>query len=157
MDIIEYSKEHQKSFKDINVEWLTEMFVVEPYDLEVISHPEKYILSGGGNVWLVQNDEGLVIGTGALMEHEEGCFELTKMAVSKAARGLGTGRFLLKFLIEKALERDCKSLFLLTNTKCESAIYLYREEGFVDSEEIRLRYGSPYERCNLGMLYEETK
>lgn len=153
MKVIEYNSKYKENFKNINVEWLTEMFVVEPYDLAVISDPDKYILSGGGNIWLVQDDSGLVVGTGALMEHEPGCYELTKMAVSKSARGLGAGRLLLKFLIEKALSKNCKSLFLLTSTKCESAIYLYREEGFVDSEEIRLRYGASYERCNLGMLY----
>lgn len=152
--IIPYEERYRTAFKTLNVEWLTDMFIAEPYDLEVLSDPEKYIFSGGGSIWFAQDSNGVIVGTCALMEHESGQYELTKMAVSKEARGLGAGRMLLKFVIEKALSLKCKSLFLLTNTKCESAIHLYRQEGFVDSEEIRLQYGASYDRCNAGFLYK---
>ena len=152
--IVTYEDKYRDCFKSLNVEWLSDMFVVEPYDLSVLSDPEKYILSGGGNIWMALNGDNEVIGTCALMEHEKGYFELTKMAVSSKARGLGAGRKLLKFLIKESYKIDCKSLFLLTNTKCESAIHLYLQEGFVYDQQIREKYGASYERCNVGMVHK---
>ncbi len=156
LKIIPYNEDFRENFKALNVEWLTDMFVVEPYDLAVLSDPEKYILSGGGNIWFAQTPNDEIVGTCALMEHESGHYELTKMAVSKSARGLGAGRMILKFLIDKALGLNAKSLFLLTNTDCKAAIHLYKEEGFIKDEEIRIKYGASYERCNLGMLYKRN-
>ena len=153
MKLIPYENKYAKDFLDINVEWLSDMFVVEDYDFEVLSNPEKYIL-GNGEIWLAQNKDGEVIGTCALMEHEEKCFELTKMGVSSKSRGEGAGRALLKKTLKRAEELGCKKLFLLTNKNCKSAIHLYRDLGFVDSEEIRMKYGPSYQRCNLGMVYK---
>lgn len=152
--IVTYEDKYRNDFKKLNVEWLSDMFVVEPYDLEVISDPERYILSGGGNIWIALNDKNEAIGTCALMEHEAGHYELTKMAVSSKASGLGAGRKLLKFVIDEAYKINCESLFLLTSTKCEAAIHLYLEEGFSHSKETREKYGPSYERCNVGMIHK---
>ena len=153
MKLIPYEKKYAKNFLDINAEWLSEMFVVEDYDFKVLSDPEKYIL-GTGEIWLAMNAIGEIIGTCALMEHEEKCFELTKMGVSSKNRGEGVGRALLKKTLKRAEELSCKKLFLLTNKNCKAAVHLYKELGFKDSEEIRLKYGSSYQRCNLGMIYQ---
>lgn len=152
MKIIPYESKYAKAFLDINVEWLSDMFVVEDYDFQVLSNPHKYILENG-EIWLAQSDSGEVVGTCALMEHEENCFELTKMGVSNKSRGEGVGRKLLKKVLKRAEELSCRRLFLLTNKNCRAAIHLYRDFGFKDSEEIRLKYGSSYKRCNLGMIY----
>lgn len=154
MKFVAYEPKHQERFLALNIEWLSDMFVVEDYDYEVLSKPQEHILSKGGSIWLVETENGDVVGTAALMEHEEGCYELTKMAVSKALRGQGTGRELLKFVLEKARGLNFKELFLLTNTDCKAAIKLYRDYGFQDSKEIEMRYGAHYQRCNLGMLYK---
>ncbi len=151
--IVLYNDSLKTAFKDLNVEWLSDMFVVEPYDLKVLSDPDKYILSGGGNIWIYLNDEGEAVGTCALMEHDTGHYELTKMAVSKKARGLGAGRKLLKYVIDEALKLNPKSLFLLTSSKCEAAIHLYEEEGFERSSSILKKYGASYNRSNVGMFY----
>jgi ribosomal protein S18 acetylase RimI-like enzyme len=129
------------------------MFVVEDYDLSVLNDPEKHILSGGGNIWMLVNSYDEALGTCSLMEHERGFFELTKMAVSKKTRGKGLGRELLNFVIDKAYELRCEKLFLLTNTKCEAAIHLYYESGFKKCKEIETKYGGSYDRCNLGMVH----
>jgi len=152
MKIIPYEAKFAPDFLEINVAWLEEMFVVEDYDFQVLSQPEEYILKTG-EIWLAQHSDGKIIGTCALMEHEDKCFELTKMGVSKTARGHGVGRELLKKTLKRAKELSAKSLFLLTNKDCKAAIHLYREFGFQDSEKVRLKYGSSYQRCNLGMDY----
>lgn len=156
LEIIPYSSKHKKDFKRINVEWLEDMFYVEDYDLEVLSHPEKYILSKGGIILLARlNDE--VVGTSALMPHRPGEVEFTKMGVSKKARGSGAGKALLEASLKTATELKATKLFLLTNKRCKAAIHLYRKYGFVDSLEIQRQYGSSYKRCDLGMLFLPEK
>ena len=43
-EIISYQPKYAEDFKNLNIAWLEKYFVVEPYDLEVLSFPEKYIL-----------------------------------------------------------------------------------------------------------------
>lgn len=71
MKFIAYEPKRQESFLALNVEWLSDMFVVEDYDYEVLSNPEKHILSKGGNIWLAQDADGEIVGTEALMERAE--------------------------------------------------------------------------------------
>lgn len=151
--IIEYSDKYKSDFLKINTEWLEDMFVVEPYDFEILSNPEKYILNEGGNIWFAIDEDLKALGSCALMPHQDNHLELTKMGVLKSARGTGAGRLLLDFTIKKAKELKPQSLFLLTNKKCEAAIHLYYKYGFVESKEIQKKYGAAYERCDFGMIY----
>lgn len=50
--IVSYEPQYVSSFKDLNVAWLEKYFVVEPYDAEVLSNLEKYILNKGGDIFL---------------------------------------------------------------------------------------------------------
>lgn len=44
IEIIDFEPKYRDDFKNLNVEWLEKYFEVEPYDKEVLSNPEKYIL-----------------------------------------------------------------------------------------------------------------
>lgn len=50
--IVSYEPQYVSSFKDLNVARLEKYFVVEPYDAEVLSNLEKYILNKGGDIFL---------------------------------------------------------------------------------------------------------
>ena len=152
LKIIEYSYLYKDAFKVINVEWLEDMFVVEDYDNQVLSDPKKYILDRKGNIWMAL-ENGVPLGTVALMELEDGKFELTKMAVTKTARGKGIGRKLLKHLINEVFNTELNTYFLLTNKNCKAAIHLYIEFNFKHDQEILTKYGPYYKRCNVGMIY----
>jgi ribosomal protein S18 acetylase RimI-like enzyme len=88
-----------------------------------------------------------------LMKMQEGCFELTKMAVSERARGLKAGEHLLRAALERAASLEITTLYLLTNTRCAAAIHLYEKVGFRHDAEIMARYGRRYARCNVAMRY----
>ena len=47
LEITDYNKEYASYFYDLNAEWLKTFFYVEPYDEEVLSNPEKYIINKG--------------------------------------------------------------------------------------------------------------
>lgn len=147
MTIIPYHKKYASAFKELNIEWLETYFYVEPYDLEVLSNPETYIIDKGGHIFFsIENNQ--VTGTVALMPMFPGILELTKMAVNKKIRGQGVGQQLMKHCISFAQEQQLEKLILYSNTLLDNAIYIYKKWGFV---EIALEEDSNYERANIKM------
>lgn len=145
--IIPYRSKFAQDFKDLNIAWLETYFYVEPYDLEVLNYPEKYIISKGGHIFFTTSHQK-VTGTVALMPMQQGVFELTKMAVHKEVRGQGIGQQLMQYCIKFAQEQQLHKLVLYSNTKLENAIYIYKKWGF---KEIPLEQASNYERANIKM------
>jgi len=148
MKIASFHSNYAPAFYDLNIEWLETYFYVEPFDKEVLSKPQQYIIDKGGHIFFAIENK-VVLGTIALMPYSEVCFELTKMAVLPKHRGKKIGHQLLQHCIEFAMNTD-KELLLYSNTKLENAIYLYRKFGF---QEIELEPGSPYKRSNIKMQY----
>ncbi|WP_426430561.1 GNAT family N-acetyltransferase [Winogradskyella sp. HB-48] len=149
--IVEYKSEYAESFYELNIEWLKTFFYVEPFDEEVLSQPEKYIINKGGYIFFALKDE-IVVGTVALMPTgEDGILELTKMAVLPEVRGQKIGQKLLQYCIDFGKSHQLKALLLYSSTKLENAIYLYRKYGF---EELKLEPNSPYKRSDIKMLLE---
>ena len=87
----------------MNEEWITKLFTLEARDREVLGDPETHILSKGGHIYLVEK-AGEAVGCVALIPEGHGLYEVSKMAVSPALRGLGIGRKLLEFTIARARE-----------------------------------------------------
>nr|WP_255513274.1 GNAT family N-acetyltransferase [Lutibacter sp. Hel_I_33_5] len=149
-NIISFKKEYANYFYELNIEWLKTYFYVEPYDEEVLSNPEKYIINKGGYIFFSKlNNE--IVGTVALMPTKDGLFELTKMAVSPKHRGFKIGQKLMQHCINFAKEINLNSLILYSNTKLENAIYIYRKYGFI---EIPVEENSPYLRSDIKMILE---
>ncbi|RZN82684.1 MAG: GNAT family N-acetyltransferase [Winogradskyella sp.] len=151
ISLIGYDSKYKQYFYDYNIEWLETFFYVEPYDREVLSKPETYIINKGGHIFFAKGNE-VILGTVALMPTEDiGVFELTKMAVLPEARGQRIGQKLLQHCIDFAKSEQLKGLLLYSNTKLENAIYLYRKYGFI---ELELEKDNPYERADIKMLLE---
>lgn len=147
--IIDYQSKYRRSFYDLNIEWLKTYFYVEPYDEEVLSKPNIYILDKGGYIFFALSNEK-VVGTVALMPTgEEGILELTKMAVLPRERGKKIGQKLLQHCIDFAKTIKLNGLLLYSNTVLENAIYLYRKYGF---KELELEAESPYKRSDIKMF-----
>jgi len=144
--IIPFKSEYSKKFYDLNIEWLKTYFFVEPYDKEVLSNPEKYIIQKGGYIFFALiNSE--IVGTVALMPLENNdTFELTKMAVSPEYRGRKIGQQLMQHCISFSNTCNIKSLIIYSSRKLENAIYIYRKYGFV---EIPVEDNCHYERCDI--------
>ena len=154
MRIIPYTDALAPAFHDINAAWISDMFVLEPHDEHVLTHPRESIIDKGGIILFAEHPEHGVIGTGALMPTAPGFYELTKMGVLAAARGTGAGGALLAALIERARGLpDLDTLYLLTSRRCVTAIRLYEKAGFVHDAEIMARFGGDYARCDVAMRY----
>ncbi len=146
IEIVSYQEHLAAAFKSLNLVWLEKFFVPEPYDIEVLSNPKKYIIDKGGAIYFVLEND-IPVGTVALMYNEYGELEFTKMAVQEEAQGKGYGKLLMNCCLENATKMGVKELILYSNTKLQTAIQLYIKTGFV---EIPVGTSS-YERCNIKM------
>lgn len=144
--ISSYDDAKRDAFRLLNEEWLKKFFVLEELDVMLLSDPQKHIIGPGGAVFFAEYS-GAVIGTVALIVHDERTFELGKMAVTESAQGFGAGAALMEHCIAYSKERGKKRIFLYSNTKLASAIHLYRKFGFT---EIPMT-GSSYVRTNIMM------
>ncbi len=148
LDIIPFDKVYAKDFYALNIEWLETHFYVEPFDEEVLSKPEIYIINKGGFIFFVRINNQ-VVGTVALMPtHNPSVLELTKMAVSPEFRGQNIGQQLMQYCINFARNQQISQLLLYSNTKLVNAIYIYKKYGF---KEIPVEKNSPYKRGNIKM------
>ena len=145
IEIIDFEPKYRDDFKNLNVEWLEKYFEVEPYDKEVLSNPEKYILEKGGKIFFAKLEDK-IIGTVALMP-KNSSFELTKMAVTEKIQSKGIGSLLMQKCIDEAKNLGLKEIFLFSNTKLDKAINLYKKEGFLEEHFD----SSDYKRANIYM------
>lgn len=151
--VVEYDparREHVEQFRALNLAWITEHFAVEPADLRALDDPEGEILRPGGCILLAEDEHGAVIGACALVRHPGAEVELAKMAVAPSARGRGVGQLLGEAIVERAKRMGLPRIELLSNTKLEPAIRLYRRLGFV---EVPLG-GVEYRRANIRMVLD---
>lgn len=139
----------ETAFRELNQAWIARHFEVEEKDLEVLNDPVTYILRPGGALLMAAQD-GVAIGTCALLPMGEGAFEVAKMTVAESHRGLGLGKKLLAHVIEYARETEAKRLYLETNRKLQTAIHVYESLGFRHLPPERVK-PSPYARANVFM------
>jgi len=136
-----------KRFATLNAEWIEELHFLEESDKLMIAHPEIY--SQNGNHVFSAHIDGVVAGAVALKKHQNGQYELTKMAVDKTYRGRGIGQTLMNAIENYAQETlGLTRLFLLSNTRNEAALRLYARNGWTINHE------GPhpvYARANIGM------
>jgi GNAT superfamily N-acetyltransferase len=151
IDFIHFETQYANNFYELNREWLQTYFVVEPYDEEVLSNPDKYIINKGGYIFFAKTND-LIVGTVALMPiGKTGEYELTKMAISPEHRGKKIGQKLMQFCIDFAKNKSIPKLIIYSSRKLENAIYIYRKYGFI---EIPVEANCPYIRCDIKMENE---
>ncbi|MCR4031100.1 MULTISPECIES: GNAT family N-acetyltransferase [Flavobacterium] len=149
VEIATYNPKYKKSFKDLNIEWISNYFVVEPNDVKALDHAEEYIINKGGEIFAaVLNDE--VLGVCALIKSDgkDYDYELAKMAVSPKAQGKGVGLLLAESAIKWAKEKGASRIYLESNTKLKPAIKLYEKLGFKEITGL----SSAYDRVDIQMM-----
>ena len=148
--IVPFNKAYAAAFKSLNVEWLETFFYVEPYDLEILSNPIKYVINPGGHIFFAL-EKNRVVGTVALFKADNDQFELTKMAVLPSERGKNIGQMLMQHCLDFA-KSNSVGLFLYSHTKLANAIYIYKKYGF---EQVPLNPDNPYERSDIKMVLKQ--
>lgn len=119
----------RQAFYDLNAEWITTHFKLEPSDLELLNDPHRLVLAPGGQIYLAHAG-GRIVGCVALMAYEPGTYKIAKMAVTPEFRGRGIGRQLLVHAIGEARLMGARTLFLASSSTLIPAIRLYETVGF---------------------------
>ncbi|HTL10831.1 MAG TPA: GNAT family N-acetyltransferase, partial [Chitinophagaceae bacterium] len=151
VSIINYNASYQQAFRQLNEEWISHWFTMEPADYKALDDPQGYILDKGGAI-LVAILNNQPVGVCALIKMNDGVydFELAKMAVAPAARGKNIGYLLGRAIIDKARSLGARKLYLESNTILAPAIRLYHKLGFTKVAG----HPTPYERCNIQMALQ---
>lgn len=146
--IVDYNPSYQQAFRQLNEEWITTYFKMEAADYKALDHPDEYILSKGGHIFVALDGE-TPVGVCALIKMDDPVYnyELAKMAVSPLAQGKSVGFKLGSAIIEKARSLGANNVYLESNTILKPAISLYQKLGF---KKVAGR-ATPYERCNIQM------
>lgn len=145
LEIIDYCPEYQPWFEKFNRDWIEKFFWMEPLDVEILQHPDKHIISKGGQIIMAKLDKEMA-GTVALKYTSPGIYEFTKMAVDEKFRGQKIGEALALAAIEKAKALKAEKIILYSSTKLKPALALYRKLGFVE-----IPVDGPYKRSDIKM------
>jgi DNA-binding MarR family transcriptional regulator/predicted GNAT family acetyltransferase len=129
LEILPYRPAWRRHFEKLNRAWLEKTFTVEAPDAALLSDPHGKIVKPGGAIFFARLD-GRIVGTGALIRHGEGIYELAKMAVTESERGHGIGRRLAEALLAEARLRGGKTLFLETSPRLVAVRRWYERIGF---------------------------
>ena len=143
-----FSEKLAYKFYDLNIVWLDESFLLEPYDKYVLNNPKIAIIDKGGYVFFIEYNKEIV-GTFALMPCDSTSFELMKMTVKESHRRKGIANQIMIFVIEFCKKKKAKSICLYSNTKLNNAIKLYKNHRF---KEIPIPEVSPYDRADIKMI-----
>jgi len=152
MQIVENQKDLLEDFISLNEEWISKYFELEKSDFELARDPEKIIRSGG-YIFSIRYKQSAV-GVCALFSEGNGIYELARMAVSPKFQGKGLGSKLVLAAIQKAKEIGATRLYLISNTKLETAIALYKKHGFQTES---LGQHPLYSRANITMSYHPER
>jgi putative acetyltransferase len=148
--ILDYETRHREAFRDLNLAWIEEYFVVEELDRRQLSDPEMSILAPGGAILVAELDSETV-AVCALVVAGSHHFELAKMATRKDLRGAGVGRKLILAAVDKARALGAHKLSLLSHHSLAPALGLYRSVGFVD---VDVPPENQYARADVAMEME---
>ena len=145
--IREFRAGDEAIFRELNEEWITRYFKMEPADEEKLGDPRGQILDRGGRILLAfEGDRG--VGCCALIPMGAQEFEVAKMAVTDTHQGKGIGHRLMAATIAKAREIGATRLYIETNHTLTPAIRLYRAHGFRELPPERA-VQSPYARADV--------
>lgn len=146
MEVVENKKELLDDFIRLNEEWISTYFELEDVDHALAENPHQIIENGGYIFSLITEDK--VVGVCALFNEGNGVFELARMAVSPQSQGGGFGHQLMQACLSKLLAIGARKVYLLSNTKLEAAISLYKKHGF---EVVSQGQHPVYSRANIVM------
>lgn len=130
-----------ESAAESDSQWLLEQYFAEiderfetGLDRSIVLTTDPEEISPPNGMFFVGRLGGDPVACGALKIVEPGVADIKRMWVSGRARGLGSGRLLLRRLVGEARALGLRRVRLETNRALVEAIALYRDEGFVEVE-----------------------
>ncbi len=147
--IEEFEDKYNEKVNEFIISIFVEEYGFEECRKELERQNNHEYIENGGNLWIALDDEDNVIGTIALIRHNDGEAELKKLYVRKDYRGKGLSKELYSRVIDATKVNAFNRIFLGTYEKLETAINFYLKRGFkkideLDEEESGARYFELY-------------
>jgi putative acetyltransferase len=145
-----YENKFAREFAEINYGWLENYQLIEEGDRKYLDNPREHIIDKGGQIILLLNNEN-VIGTCAMIHHNNDVVELAKFAIVNKEQGKGFSKLLVKEAITYSINHNYKRIILVSSTKLGKALKLYESTGFKYKE---LPGNLEYETADIYMELE---
>ena len=113
---------------DISLPWLEGNDLLEPADIDQLTHPER-VLAAGGRIFLAMA-EGRPVGMMMLEPFGNGVAEPFKFGVLEAYRNHGIGKALMEATIDAARAMGVHTLVLTSHHSLKAALHIYESYGF---------------------------
>ena len=126
--IRDYREGDKAALMEISLPWLEENHILEPADIEQLTHPER-VLEAGGRIFLAEAD-GRPVGMMMLEPFGDGVAEPFKFGVLEAYRNRGMGRALMEATIDAARAMGVRTLVLTSHHSLKAALHIYESYGF---------------------------
>ena len=126
--IRDYRERDKAALMEISLPWLEENHILEPADIEQLTHPER-VLEAGGRIFLAEAD-GRPVGMMMLEPFGNGVAEPFKFGVLEAYRNRGMGRALMEATIAAARAMGVRTLVLTSHHSLKAALHIYESYGF---------------------------
>ncbi|MHA2359963.1 MAG: GNAT family N-acetyltransferase [Candidatus Thorarchaeota archaeon] len=148
VQIIEFNRDvHGSDLYRLNIEyvtWVADRFRTElnlDFGKVLGASIEEYVsgfleefmkIKPPHGIILLIEDQGKIVGMGAVHERVPGVGEITRMFIHTSYRGSGLGTEMLDRLVSKGKEFSYKKLRLDTSEHFPYAIQLYQSAGFIE-------------------------
>ena len=126
--IRDYREGDKAALMEISLPWLEENHILEPADIEQLTHPVR-VLEAGGRIFLAEAD-GRPVGMMMLEPFGNGVAEPFKFGVLEAYRNRGMGRALMEATIDAARAMGVRTLVLTPHHSLKAALHIYESYGF---------------------------
>ena len=144
MKVVPYNPKFKNIFIEMNKRWLNEMFVIEQEDILFFNSFEE-MLEKGGEIFFTLDDNEKVLACCFIGSMADGEWEIAKFASTGEVKGAGS--LCLQACIDYAKNKGIDKILIVSNTKCEAGVHLYRKFGFDEIPVDRERF--PFERANI--------
>jgi N-acetylglutamate synthase and related acetyltransferases len=105
------------------------------FEYYLLASLAEFVISGvGSRLWVAADGENIV-GSVAIVQSESSVAKLRWFIVSPAYQGEGVGKKLLDTAMQFCREQGYTHVFLWTFQELETARYLYKKYGFVQTEQ----------------------
>ena len=120
---------------DDQIDYMCDLFnTVEAINDNILHHAYQYYLV---------NDDGNTIGYIALQD-QNGSLFLSKLYLSKTARGKGIATKMMRFVIDQAIKRGYSSITLTCNKYNQHSLDVYLHYGFTIVDSVESDIGCGY-------------
>lgn len=126
--IRDYREGDKAVLMEISLPWLEENHILEPADIDQLTHPER-VLGAGGRILLAEAD-GRPVGMMMLEPFGNGVAEPFKFGVLEAYRNHGIGKALMEATIDAARAMGVHTLVLTSHHSLKAALHIYESYGF---------------------------